>query len=53
MKKFSHSHWVKEIGKYIEEDNFENIIKFSLSYTLQSLRANEDIRRFQWNDDRK
>jgi len=47
---FSHSNWIKEISKYIGEENYENIIKFSLSYTLQSLRANEDFDRFKWRD---
>lgn len=46
----THSHWVKEIGKYTNEANFDNIIKFALSYTLQSLRAGEDINRFKWDD---
>lgn len=48
MKKFSHNNWIKEIGKYTGEDNYNNIIKFSLSYTLQSLRHDEDFNRFKW-----
>lgn len=50
LKKFSHTHWITKIGEYINEDNADNIIKFALSYTLQSLRAQEDIHRFQWDD---
>lgn len=48
LENFSHSHWIKEIAKYTDEENYENIIKFSLSYTLQSLRAKEDFNRFKW-----
>ena len=34
----SHNHWVKEIRKYVGDKTDEEIIKLSLSYTLQSLR---------------
>lgn len=44
----SHNHWVKEIRKYVGDKTDEEIIKFSLSYTLQSLRAKEDFNRFKW-----
>lgn len=44
----SHNHWIKEIKKYKKELTDEEIIKFSLSYTLQSLRANENMERFKW-----
>ena len=47
-KHFSHMHWVKEIGKHINEDNSLNIIRFALSYTLQSIRAGENLDRFKW-----
>lgn len=50
VKNFSHVHWIKEIGEYIYEDDPNNIIKFSLAYTLQSLRAGEDIDRFKWDE---
>jgi len=50
IQKFSHNHWIKEIGKYTGEKNYENIIKFSLSYTLQSLKQNEDFNRFKWKE---
>ena len=47
--------WVNQIKKYVEEDNPEFtynedfIIKIALSYTLQSLRNGESLKRFQWN----
>ena len=46
--------WIHQIKKYVEESNpnFEYnddfIIKIALSYTLQSLRNNESLERFQW-----
>lgn len=46
--------WIKRIKKYVEKTNegFEYneafIIKLCLSYTLQSLRHDEDLKRFQW-----
>lgn len=46
--------WMQQIKKYIEKTNEgfdyneEFIIKFCLSYTLQSLRNNENLKRFQW-----
>ena len=50
MKQFSHSHWIKEIGKYTGDTDVRNTIIFALSYTLQSLRANEDFDRFKWDE---
>ena len=47
--------WVNQIKKYIEEDNpdftydDDFIIKIALSYTLQSLRNGESLKRFQWD----
>lgn len=49
-KDFSHLRWVKRIGQIIEEDDTRNIVIFALSYTLQSLRANEDFDRFKWTE---
>lgn len=49
-KDFSHLRWVKRIGQIIEEDDTRNIVIFALSYTLQSLRANEDFNRFKWKE---
>ena len=46
--------WVAQIKKYVDESNpnFEYdedfIIKIALSYTLQSLRNGESLKRFQW-----
>lgn len=47
---FSHLRWIKRIGQIIEEDDTRNIVIFALSYTLQSLRANEDFNRFKWKE---
>lgn len=44
----SHSHWINEIQKYRSDLSDEDVIKFALSYTLQSLRKNEDFDRFKW-----
>ena len=44
-----HSKWIDEIGYYINKTDDVDIIKFALGYTLQSLRANEDIHRFRWS----
>lgn len=47
--------WVNQIKKYVEETNTnftyddDFIIKIALSYTLQSLRNGESLKRFQWN----
>jgi hypothetical protein len=46
--------WVNQIKKYVEEDNpdftydDDFIIKIALSYTLQSVRNGESLKRFQW-----
>ena len=47
---FSHNRWITRIGEYTGEDDALNIIRFSLSYTLQSLRYGEDLNRFKWED---
>lgn len=47
--------WVNQIKKYVEEDNpdftydEDFIIKIALSYTLQSVRNGESLKRFQWD----
>lgn len=50
---YHYDRWVKEIKKYIDNEDFEYneefIIKFCLSYTLQSLRNGEDLKRFRWD----
>lgn len=51
LNEFSHIRWVKVIGDIIGEDNVRNIIIFSLSYTLQSLREEEDFNRFKWRNE--
>lgn len=47
---FSHIHWVKEIGEIIGKDDVRDIVIFTLSYTLQSLKAGEDVNRFKWKE---
>lgn len=42
--------WAIEINKYINLEKEEDIIRFCLSYTLQSLKAGEDFSRFRWDD---
>ena len=44
-----YNRWINEISEYINYDH-NAIIKLALSYLLQSLRHNEDIKRFQWGD---
>ena len=46
----SHQRWIKEINKYINNQTDEQVVKFALSYTLQSLRANENMERFKWKE---
>ena len=49
-----YNRWINQIKNYVEktnegfEYNREFIIKLCLSYTLQSLRNGEDLKRFQW-----
>lgn len=50
LNEFSHVRWVKKIGDMIGEDDTRNIIIFSLSYTLQSLKAGDNFNRFKWKD---
>lgn len=44
----SHNHWIKELSKYLPNHTEEDIIKYALSYTLQSFRHNENTERFKW-----
>lgn len=39
--------WINQIKEYVDLDD-DFIIKLSLSYTLQSLRNGESLKRFQW-----
>lgn len=45
-----HTRWLDEIKKYIGEMSYNEIILYSLAYTLQSLRNNEDMGRFKWEN---
>lgn len=52
MNNFSHYHWINEIRRLLKNGNNvsdEDIVKFSLSYTLQSLKYGEDFDRFKWD----
>lgn len=40
--------WINQIKDYVESDDDSFIVKIALSYTLQSLRAGESLKRFQW-----
>jgi len=46
----SHQKWIDEISIIIDEDNVDNVVKFALSYTLQSLKHNKDevFNKFKW-----
>ena len=46
----SHQRWINEIRNYLNNQTDEEVIKFALSYTLQSLRANENMERFKWKE---
>ena len=50
---YHYSRWIKEIKNYVDNDDFEYneefIIRLCLSYTLQSLRNGEDLKRFRWD----
>ena len=46
----SHNHWIVEIKKYLGDFSDDEIVKYALSYTLQSLRNGEDMNRFKWSD---
>ena len=43
----SHNHWIDEIKKYKDLSD-EEIIKYSLSCTLQSLKSNGDMSSLKW-----
>lgn len=45
-----HIKWVNEIREYVGDISDKDIVKLSLAYTLQSLRNNEDIKRFNWGN---
>lgn len=51
--KENNDRWINEIKKYIDCENDKHIIKFCLSYTLQSLRNGENLDRFKWNFENK
>ena len=44
--------WIDQIKEYLKESDFDYnndfVIKLALSYTLQSLRNDENLKRFQW-----
>lgn len=40
--------WINQIREYVDVGDDEFIIKLALSYTLQSLRNGESLKRFQW-----
>ena len=46
-----HERWIERIKEYDEmkSKTDREIIIYALSYTLQSLRHNENMNRFKWN----
>ena len=46
----NHNEWIKIIGEYIGMENTDDILRYCMAYTLQSLRAGEDMSRFHWGD---
>ena len=40
--------WIDDIKSFTGEENDVNVIQYCLSYTLQSLKNNEDMDRFKW-----
>lgn len=41
--------WINEIKPYLGTESNAVVLKYALSYTLQSLRNNEDMDRFKWD----
>lgn len=42
--------WIDEIKPYLDTKLDAIVLKYALSYTLQSLRNNENMDRFKWGD---
>lgn len=42
--------WINEIKAYLGTESDAVVLKYALSYTLQSLRNNENMDRFKWGD---
>lgn len=43
--------WVNEIKELLGEDSTDNVIQFCLSYTLQSLRFDQnEVNKFKWDN---
>lgn len=45
--------WIDDIKSFTGEENDVNVIQYCLSYTLQSLKNNEDMDRFKWRSQSK
>lgn len=43
--------WINEIKAYLGTESDAVVLKYALSYTLQSLRNNEDMDRFKWGNE--
>ena len=43
-----HNHWVKELRNYLPNQSDKDILKYCMSYTLQSFRNGEKMDRFRW-----
>lgn len=47
----THNQWIKELSKYLPNQSNKDIIKYSLAYTLQSFRNEENMGRFKWKNE--
>lgn len=43
-----HQHWIERLSNYLPNRSDKDIIKYCMSYTLQSFRYEEDMNRFKW-----
>lgn len=42
--------WIDELKPYVNAESDKIVLKFALSYTLQSFRNGEDMNRFKWSN---
>lgn len=47
-----HQHWIERLSNYLPNRSDKDIIKYCMSYTLQSFRYEEDMNRFKWNNNK-
>lgn len=44
----THNKWIEELHSYLPEHSDKDIIKYCLSYTLQSFRSRQNMDKFKW-----